>query len=183
MTSTTKPQPSWRDVKAELERFDRAGLLRLLKDLHEVSRDNQAFLNARLGLGAAPLVPYKTIISRWIAPDVMKGQDISVARAKLTHLIFAALKAAKRVGAGALEAYPIDTDVRRTLLRARPRLSHVRDLRRSLAAHRLGRSCDRSEGYSGGGTSLRSRGRDYTQADIGRSDLDDTECIALDVRC
>jgi hypothetical protein len=48
MTSTTKP-PSWRDVKAELERFDRAGLLRLLKDLYEVSRDNQAFLNARLG--------------------------------------------------------------------------------------------------------------------------------------
>jgi hypothetical protein len=82
MTSTTKPQPSWRDVKAELERFDRAGLLRLLKDLHEVSRDNQAFLNARLGLGAAPLVPYKKLISRWIAPDVMKGQDISVAKAK-----------------------------------------------------------------------------------------------------
>jgi hypothetical protein len=49
MTSTTKPQPSWRDVTAELERFDRAGLLRLLKDLHEVSKDNQAFLNARLG--------------------------------------------------------------------------------------------------------------------------------------
>jgi hypothetical protein len=82
MKSTTKPEPSWRDVKAELERFDRAGLLRLLKDLHEVSRDNQAFLNARLGLGAAPLVPYKKVISRWIAPDVMKGQDISVAKAK-----------------------------------------------------------------------------------------------------
>ena len=31
MTSTTKPEPSWRDVKAELEGFDRAGLLRLLK--------------------------------------------------------------------------------------------------------------------------------------------------------
>lgn len=82
MTNTTKPQPSWRDVKAELERFDRAGLLRLLKDLHEVSRDNQAFLNARLGLGAAPLVPYKRMISRWIAPDLMKGQHISVAKAK-----------------------------------------------------------------------------------------------------
>lgn len=82
MTSTTKPEPSWREVKAELEGFDRAGLLRLLKDLYEVSRDNQAFLNARLGLGAAPLVPYKRMISRWIAPDLMKGQDISVAKAK-----------------------------------------------------------------------------------------------------
>jgi len=29
----------------------------------------------------------------------------------MTHLIFAALKAAKRTGAAALEAYPIDTDV------------------------------------------------------------------------
>jgi hypothetical protein len=60
----------------------RAGLLRLLRDLHEVSRDNQAFFNARLGLGAAPLVPYKKMISRSIAPDAMKGQDISVGKAK-----------------------------------------------------------------------------------------------------
>jgi hypothetical protein len=82
MTSITKAQPSWRDVKAKLDAFDRAGLLRLLQDLHEVSKDNQAFLNARLGLGAAPLVPYKKVISRWIAPDVMKGQDFSVAKAK-----------------------------------------------------------------------------------------------------
>ena len=82
MTTTTKPEPSWRDVKVELEGFDRAGLLGLLKDLHELSRDNQAFLNARLGLGATPLNPYKKIISRWIAPDVMKGQNISVAKAK-----------------------------------------------------------------------------------------------------
>jgi hypothetical protein len=82
MTNTTNPEPSWRDVKALLEGFDRAGLLRLLKDLHEVSRDNQAFLNARLGLGAAPLIPYKKVISRWIAPDLMKRQDVSVAKAK-----------------------------------------------------------------------------------------------------
>ena len=59
MTSTTKPEPSWRAVKAELESFDLAGLLRL----HEASRDNQAFLNARLRHGAAPLVPYKKMIA------------------------------------------------------------------------------------------------------------------------
>jgi hypothetical protein len=82
MTSITMAQPSWRDVKARLDAFDRAGLLRLLQDLHEVSKENQAFLNARLGLGAAPLGPYKKVISRWIAPDVMKGQDFSVAKAK-----------------------------------------------------------------------------------------------------
>jgi hypothetical protein len=63
MTSTTKLEPSWRAVKAELESFDRAGLLRLFKDLHEASGDNQAFLNARLRHGAAPLVPCKKMIA------------------------------------------------------------------------------------------------------------------------
>lgn len=82
MTRTAKAVPTWRDVKAELEQFDRAGLFALLKDLHGMSRDNQAFLHARLGLGADPLGPYKKTIARWINPDVMKGQDVSVLKAK-----------------------------------------------------------------------------------------------------
>jgi hypothetical protein len=53
--------------RKEMMQFDRAGLLGLLKDLHGASRDNQAFLHARLGLGADPL-------ERWIAPDVMTSQ-------------------------------------------------------------------------------------------------------------
>ena len=32
MKNTTKPEPTWRDVKAKLEGYDRTGLLRLLKD-------------------------------------------------------------------------------------------------------------------------------------------------------
>lgn len=79
---TPKPTPNWSGVKAELARFDRAGLLSLLKDLHGMSRDNQVFLHARLGLGSDPLEPYKKTILRWINPDVMKGQDVSVAKAK-----------------------------------------------------------------------------------------------------
>lgn len=82
MNNTTRSEPTWRDVKAKLEGYDRPGLLRLLKDLYELDRSNHAFLNARLGLGAAPLTPYKKTISRWIAPDVTKGQDISVGKAK-----------------------------------------------------------------------------------------------------
>ena len=82
MATTVKAAPTWSDVKAELAHFDRAGLLGLLKDLHGMSRDNQAFLNARLGLGADPLAPFKKIISRWINPDVIKRQDASVAKAK-----------------------------------------------------------------------------------------------------
>ena len=82
MASVKRAKPTWRDVKAELDGFDRAGLLGLIKDLHGASRDNEAFLFARLGLGTDPLQPYRKAISRWICPDVMKGQNVSVAKAK-----------------------------------------------------------------------------------------------------
>ncbi len=82
MASAEKAKPTWRDVKAELDRFDRVGLLGLIKDLHGASRDNEAFLHARLGLGPDPLEPYRKTISRWICPDVMKGQNVSIAKAK-----------------------------------------------------------------------------------------------------
>jgi hypothetical protein len=58
MASAKNAKPTWRDVKAELEGFDRTGLLGLIKDLHGASRDNEAFLFARLGLGTDPLQPY-----------------------------------------------------------------------------------------------------------------------------
>ena len=82
VASKTRIVPSWSDVKAKLAQFDRAGLVGLLGDLHSLSRDNQAFLHARLGLGADPLAPYKRTISRWIYPDLSRHQDISVAKAK-----------------------------------------------------------------------------------------------------
>ena len=66
----------------KLAQFDRAGLVGLFGDLHNLSRDNQAFLHARLGLGADPLAAYKRTISRWIYPDPSRNQAISVAKAK-----------------------------------------------------------------------------------------------------
>jgi hypothetical protein len=77
-----RTEPTWGQVKAKLAHFDRAGLVGLLGDLHGLSRDNQAFLHVRLGLGADPLSPYKATITRWIYPDLIRGQDISVSRAK-----------------------------------------------------------------------------------------------------
>jgi len=74
--------PSWSDVKTALLDFDRAGLRGLLQDLYTASKDNQAFLHARLGLGHDHLRPFKANISRWISPDLMKGQPISIAKAK-----------------------------------------------------------------------------------------------------
>ena len=74
--------PTWNDVKTALMDFDRAGLRGLVQDLYSASKDNQAFLHARLGLGHDQLQPFKASISRWISPDLMKDQPISVSKAK-----------------------------------------------------------------------------------------------------
>jgi hypothetical protein len=74
--------PTWSDVRAALMDFDRAGLRGLVQDLYTASKDNQAFLHARLGLGHDQLQPFKASISKWISPDLMKGQPISVSKAK-----------------------------------------------------------------------------------------------------
>ena len=74
--------PTWSAVRAALQTFDRAGLQGLVQDLYAASKDNQAFLHARLGLGHDELNPYKARISSWICPDLMKNQPISVSKAK-----------------------------------------------------------------------------------------------------
>ncbi|MEC4749571.1 hypothetical protein [Methylomicrobium sp. Wu6] len=76
-------KPSWSDIKSKLSDFDRVGLPGIVHDLYAASKDNQTFLHARFGLGDDVLKPYKTAISRWICPDVMRSnQTISVAKAK-----------------------------------------------------------------------------------------------------
>jgi hypothetical protein len=74
--------PTWSDVSTALLDFDRAGLRGLVQDLYAASKDNQAFLHARLGLGHDQLQPFKACISNWICPDVMNNQAISVSKAK-----------------------------------------------------------------------------------------------------
>jgi hypothetical protein len=74
--------PNWKAVKAALQSFDRAGLLGLVQDLYAADKNNEAFLHARLGLGSDQLAPYKAIISRWICPDLMSSQSVSISKAK-----------------------------------------------------------------------------------------------------
>ena len=74
--------PTWIDVKTVLSAFDRAGLLGLVQDLYAASKDNRAFLHARLGLGRDQLKPYKASISTWIYPDIMRNEPVSVSKAK-----------------------------------------------------------------------------------------------------
>lgn len=77
----SKSQATWTDVKARLADFDRAGLLALVHELYASHEDNRTFLHARFGLGDI-LKPYKKTIDRWMWPDVLRGQDTSVSKAK-----------------------------------------------------------------------------------------------------
>ena len=79
---TKAPQPTWANVKAKLASFDRMGLMGLIQDLYGAHKDNQRFLHARFGLGEDVLKPYKETLDRWLWPDVMRNQDVSVPKAK-----------------------------------------------------------------------------------------------------
>ena len=68
--------PTWSQVKAKLAHFDRAGLVGLLGDLHGLSRDNQAFLHARLGLGADPSGDTPEAFARFIRDDQAKWSKL-----------------------------------------------------------------------------------------------------------
>src|SRR6185437_8503691 len=80
MAERRQAKPSWKDVKAALAGFDRAGLLSLVQDLYAASGENQTFLHSRFGLGADVLLPYKQTLDRWLWPDM--HQQVSIATAK-----------------------------------------------------------------------------------------------------
>lgn len=82
MSKTTQTKPTWNNLKRTLAAMDQKVLLGLVQDLYSASKDNQAFLHARFDLGEDILKPYKATISRWVCPDVMRNQDISVSKAK-----------------------------------------------------------------------------------------------------
>jgi hypothetical protein len=54
----------------------------LVQDLYSAHKDNQTFLHTRFGLGEDVLQPYKETLERWLWPDVLRNQEISVAKAK-----------------------------------------------------------------------------------------------------
>ena len=78
----SKKKPGWSDLKRRLADLDRPALLGLIQDLYAADRKNQLFLHARFALVEDMLGPYKAVISRWVFPDVMGKQDISVSKAK-----------------------------------------------------------------------------------------------------
>ena len=82
MKRPPQSQPKWTDVKAKLTSLDRIGLIGLVQDLYAANKDNQTFLHTRLGLGRDVLKPYKETLDRWLWPDPLSNQDVSVAKAK-----------------------------------------------------------------------------------------------------
>jgi len=78
--STSKP--TWSRLKRSLVELENKELLEVIRDLYGASKENQAFLHARFSLGADTLAPYKSVIRRWICPDVLRNQDYSVSKAK-----------------------------------------------------------------------------------------------------
>jgi hypothetical protein len=77
-----KANPTWIDIKAQLAEVDRTDLLGLVQALYAASKDNQAFLHARLQLGDDVFKPHKATIARWLWPSARLRQDTSVAKAK-----------------------------------------------------------------------------------------------------
>ncbi len=77
-----KKKPTWTDLKRQLADLDRPALLAVIQDLYAASKSNQSFLHARFAMAEDVLEPYKATIDRWVCPDVMRNQDISVAKAK-----------------------------------------------------------------------------------------------------
>ena len=53
-----------------------------MQDLYAAHKDNQTFLHTRFGLGEDVLEPYKETLDRWLWPDPLRNQDVSVAKAK-----------------------------------------------------------------------------------------------------
>jgi len=80
--SKDKKSPSWAVVKRQLAGSDRADLLGLIGDLYAASPDNRAFLSAHLGLGEDPLAPFKAIVEHGMYPDVIRGHQPSIQKAK-----------------------------------------------------------------------------------------------------
>ena len=74
--------PTWIQVRARLAALDQPALVALLAELHRAQPDVRIFLGARLGFDVDPLPSYRATIERWACPDVYRGQQPSVSKAK-----------------------------------------------------------------------------------------------------
>jgi hypothetical protein len=81
MNSKKKQIPSWSDVKTTLARLDQQGLLELISDMYDLSKDNKDFLHTRFSIGDDILATYKKIIKGCMYPDI-QNESVRIIRAK-----------------------------------------------------------------------------------------------------
>ena len=74
--------PTWSEVKPAVINLDQKQLVKLVADLYRFSKENQAFLHARFGLGDDPLDPYKKTIDACMYTDVYSNKPIQISKAK-----------------------------------------------------------------------------------------------------
>jgi hypothetical protein len=67
--------PTWIDVKRSVKDIEHSNLIKLLKDLYELSDENKNFLHARFLAGISSLSKYKKIISDSLYPDIFDEID------------------------------------------------------------------------------------------------------------
>jgi hypothetical protein len=73
---------TWSDLKPEITRLDARRLASLVADLYRLSKENQAFLQARFAVGDKPLEFYRKIIGEGVCPDVCNNKTVQIAKGK-----------------------------------------------------------------------------------------------------
>jgi hypothetical protein len=81
MRNKKKQTPSWSDVKKAIESLGEQGLLELISDIYNLSKNNKDFLHTRFSIGDDVLAPYKKIIKECMYPDI-PNESVRILRAK-----------------------------------------------------------------------------------------------------
>jgi hypothetical protein len=82
MASLKSKRQTSPDLKPAIATMGKRQLISLVSDLYWLSRENQAFLHARLRLGDNILGPYKNAIEACMYPDVYKNKPVQISKAK-----------------------------------------------------------------------------------------------------
>ena len=82
-----KKSATWVDVKANLDRLDRSGLVGIIRDLYEASNLNRRFLHARFVPAAPVLEEYRRLVRDAVFPDPFSERPIRLREATATQLL------------------------------------------------------------------------------------------------
>ncbi|MHC1744025.1 MAG: hypothetical protein AB9873_13470 [Syntrophobacteraceae bacterium] len=68
---TPQRLPSWSEIKAGLQDVNEKGLTKIIRDLYQLSKENQIFLASRMGIGDQDVMlePYRRAIRRQFNPN------------------------------------------------------------------------------------------------------------------